>query len=119
MFHASIKIERTLVGLHEGLSMANTLDTFGARDTLNVGDRKVTYYRLSRLQELGIGNIDSLPYSIKILLENALRHLDGFAVTENDVRNIAGWDPRITDKAEIPFMPARVVLQDFTGVPCV
>ena len=99
--------------------MANTLDTFGARDTLNVGDRKVTYYRLSRLQELGIGNIDSLPYSIKILLENALRHLDGFAVTENDVRNIAGWDPKVTDKAEIPFMPARVVLQDFTGVPCV
>jgi aconitate hydratase len=99
--------------------MANTLDTFGARDTLNVGDKKVTYYRLSRLQELGIGNVDRLPYSIKILLENALRHLDGFAVTEDDVRSIAGWDPKITEKAEIPFMPARVILQDFTGVPCV
>lgn len=99
--------------------MANTLDAFGARDTFSVGGRTYTYYRLSALSDRGIGGIDRLPISIKILLENALRHLDNFAVTEKDVRSIAEWDPKATTKAEIPFKPARVVLQDFTGVPCV
>ncbi len=99
--------------------MANKLDAFGARSTLKVGEQEVVYYRLSQLQELGIGQIDRLPLSIKILLENALRNLDNYEVSEKDVKNIAAWDPKATERSEIPFKPARVVLQDFTGVPCV
>lgn len=99
--------------------MATKIDAFGARSTLTVGGQEVTYYRLSQLQELGIGQIDRLPYSIKILLENALRNLDNYEVSEKDVKNIAGWDPKAAERPEIPFKPARVVLQDFTGVPCV
>ncbi|MBK9123261.1 MAG: aconitate hydratase AcnA [Chloroflexi bacterium] len=99
--------------------MANFVDAFGARGTLRVGPRDYTVFRLSKLKEQGIGHVDRLPFSIKILLENALRHLDNFEVSEQDVRNIAAWDPTGADKPEIPFKPARVVLQDFTGVPCV
>ncbi|MCU0466339.1 MAG: aconitate hydratase AcnA [Anaerolineae bacterium] len=99
--------------------MATKLDVFGARSTLAVSGREIAFYRLSRLQELGIGHVDRLPHSIKILLENALRNLDNFEVSENDVKNLASWDPKATERPEIPFKPARVVLQDFTGVPCV
>src|SRR5690606_1475849 len=62
---------------------------------------------------------DTLPFSIKVLLENALRNLDNFEVTEEDVVNIASWDAKATPAVEIPFKPARVALQDFTGVPVV
>jgi aconitate hydratase len=99
--------------------MANKLDVFGARSTLRAGNREVTYYRLARLSELGIGHVDRLPVSIKILLENALRNLDNYEVSEKDVHNIAGWEPKAAERQEIPFKPARVILQDFTGVPCV
>jgi aconitate hydratase len=92
-----------------------THDTFSARATLG----GATIYRLNRLTELGIGNIPQMPFSVKILLENALRHLDGLQVTEQDVRNIAAWDGKHYNPVEIPFKPARVILQDFTGVPCV
>ncbi len=68
---------------------------------------------------MGIGRIDRMPFSIKILLENALRHLDGVQVTEQDVRHLADWDGTAYQPVEIPFKPARVILQDFTGVPCV
>ncbi len=87
--------------------------------SLSVGNQQVPYYRLSRLKELGIGHLDRLPFSIKILLENALRNLDNYEVSEKDVRNLAAWNPADADRPEIPFKPARVVLQDFTGVPCV
>jgi len=103
----------------KGDPMAAKIDAFGARSTLKVGGQDVTYYRLSQLQELGIAQIDRLPFSIKILLENALRNLDNYEVSEKDVKNIAAWDPKATQRPEIPFKPARVVLQDFTGVPCV
>ena len=94
-------------------------DIFGARGTFDTGSGKAVIYRLSKLSEQGIGNIDRLPFSIKILLENALRNLDGKQVTQEDVKNIASWDPENYQAIEIPFKPARVILQDFTGVPTV
>ncbi|GBC98379.1 Aconitate hydratase A [bacterium HR17] len=93
-------------------------DVFGAKGTLTVNGAAVTIYRLQRLQELGVADIARLPYSIRVLLENLLRHCDGYLVTEDDVQVLANWRPQPPDR-EIAFMPARVLLQDFTGVPCV
>ena len=91
-----------------------TLDPFNARRTLSVGGE---YYALAGLDEQGI-DTSTLPYSIRILLEGALRGNDGFLVSEKDIRNIAGWTPN-GERGEIPFRPSRVILQDFTGVPAV
>ncbi len=93
-------------------------DPFGARATLETPSGPVILYRLSRLEEQGIGTVSRLPYSIKILLEAALRQLDGFTITEQDVTTLAGW-PQGAAEREIPYKPARVILQDFTGVPSV
>ncbi|MEO1286308.1 MAG: aconitase family protein, partial [Chloroflexota bacterium] len=92
---------------------------FDARGTFDTGNGDAVIYRLSKLSEQGIGNIDSLPFSIKILLENALRNLDGTQFKEEDVHNIANWDANNHNPVEIPYRPARVILQDFTGVPAV
>ncbi|MBZ0287108.1 MAG: aconitate hydratase, partial [Anaerolineae bacterium] len=94
-------------------------DAFGARGSFDTGSGQATIYRLSRLAEQGIGHVDRLPFSIKVLLEGALRNLDHFQVNPDDVRNIAGWNPQERSEVEIPFKPSRVILQDFTGVPCV
>jgi aconitate hydratase len=94
-------------------------DPFEARATLETGGGSVVMYRLSKLEEMGLGNISRLPYSIKVLLESVLRQCDGFAITEDDVRNLAGWQPSTATTFEVPFKPARVLLQDFTGVPAV
>jgi len=91
-----------------------TVDTFNSKRELSVGGY---YYSLSGLDENGI-DTSHLPYSIRILLEGALRGNDGFLVTEQDVRNIAGWQAN-GERGEIPFRPSRVILQDFTGVPAV
>ncbi len=99
--------------------MTSRPDPFKARATLEVGGQKYTYYRLGALKDKGIGRVDRLPFSIKVLLESMLRHLDGFVVTSDDVAGLANWNAKSPEKAEIPFMPGRVVLQDFTGVPCV
>jgi aconitate hydratase A / 2-methylisocitrate dehydratase len=88
------------------------------RTALKLGDRELTIYSLSRLEQSGITQLSRLPFSIRVLLENALRHLGHGFVTEAHIRTLAGWQPGAA-KSEIPFMPARVVLQDFTGVPCV
>jgi aconitate hydratase len=96
----------------------NPNDSFGARGTFDTGSGEAVIYRINRLFEQGVGHVDKLPFSIKILLENALRHLDGSVVTRQDVMNLAGWNPANPSQEEIPFMPARVILQDFTGVPC-
>ncbi len=93
-------------------------DPFGARATLETPSGPVVLYRLSRLEEQGVGTVSRLPYSIKILLEAALRQLDGFTITEQDVTTLAGW-PQGAAEREIPYKPARVILQDFTGVPSV
>src|SRR3954469_3164273 len=94
-------------------------DPFHARDTFNTGSGTAGIYRLDRLEKPGLGGVSKLPFSIRVLLEAVLRNCDGYLVTENDVRALAAWNPASPAKAEIPFKPARVVLQDFTGVPCV
>jgi aconitate hydratase len=95
------------------------VDTFGTRGTFDSGSGDAVIYRLNKLTAQNIGHIDKLPFSIKILLENTLRNLDNFEVTEDAVRAIAGWVAVAPQQIEIPFKPARVVLQDFTGVPAV
>ena len=92
-------------------------DQFGSRDTLTVGDRSYEIYRLDALEKRGL-NVDRLPFSLRILLENLLRH-QGAADTASDVEALAKWDPRAAPSQEIAFTPARVLLQDFTGVPAV
>jgi aconitate hydratase len=94
-------------------------DVFGARASLKTSQREVHYYRLGKLIEDGVGHVDKLPFSIKILLENALRNIDNRTVTADDVRNLAGWNAADPGQIEIPYRPTRVILQDFTGVPAV
>ncbi|MFO1066431.1 MAG: aconitate hydratase AcnA [Pirellulales bacterium] len=94
-------------------------DPFGARATFNGPKGAVGYYRLSKLEELGVGKVSRLPFSIRILLEAALRNCDGYVVTKADVEALAQWNAAKPAEIEIPFMPARVVLQDFTGVPAI
>jgi len=99
---------------------ANTkVDPFLARDTFSTSQGAIGIYRLSKLEELGLGQVSRLPFSIRVLLEAALRNCDGYIVTEDDVKALAAWNAAAPAKIEIPFNPARVVLQDFTGVPCV
>jgi aconitate hydratase len=94
------------------------IDPAQARSVLRVGDGSYAYYRLDAA---GADDLARLPYTVKILLENALRHAAGGSglVSPTDVRALAAWDPSQPAEAELPFMPARVILQDFTGVPCV
>jgi aconitate hydratase len=93
-------------------------DSFGSRATLRVGGREVRLARLDVLEKRG-WNVSRLPYSLRILLENLLRREDGSMVTADDVEALARWDPKAVPDQEIAFMPARVLLQDFTGVPAV
>jgi aconitate hydratase len=86
---------------------------------IKVNNREYHIADISLLQEKGIAKIDALPFSIKILVENLLRKLDGRIVREEDVLKIAGWKKRYDEPVEIPFHPARVLMQDFTGVPAV
>ncbi|MBN1201404.1 MAG: aconitate hydratase AcnA [Anaerolineae bacterium] len=92
-------------------------DPFGARATFETTKGVFTYYRLERLAEEGVGDIAFLPFSIRVLLESVLRNNNGFEVTDDDVHNLARWSPATAGKREMPFTPARVILQDFTGVP--
>jgi aconitate hydratase len=97
----------------------SVIDPFGARATLRLDGGSATYYSLRALQRQGLTDLDRLPFSIRVLLENALRHAGRGFAAEAHVRELAGWRPSAKSRGEIPFMPARVVLQDFTGVPCV
>ncbi len=90
-----------------------------ARLPLPGSDGTVHYYSLEMLEKLGFGSTKRLPFSYKVLLEAVVRECDGYVVTENDIRNLMAYDPTKASDAEIPFKPARVVLQDFTGVPAV
>ncbi|WP_158885668.1 aconitate hydratase [Amycolatopsis anabasis] len=89
-------------------------DSFGARDTLKVGDASYEVFRLNKVE-----GSQRLPYSLKILLENLLRTEDGANITADHIRALGGWDPNADPSIEIQFTPARVIMQDFTGVPCV
>ena len=93
-------------------------NSFQAASSLAVGGREYEIFRLNALEKAGAGNVSRLPYSIKILLENLLRHEDGRTVVASDIEFVAKWDGAPRAK-EISFMPARVLLQDFTGVPAV
>ena len=92
-------------------------DSFATRDLLSVNGKSYTIYSLAKLGQKY--NLARLPYSIKILVENLLRCEDGVSVTKESIEAIAQWDAKKEPDTEIAFMPARVVLQDFTGVPCV
>src|SRR5205809_4794768 len=94
-------------------------DVFGARGTLRTSP-DVTFYRLDALKAAGLApGLDRMPFSIRILLESVLRNVDGELVTEADVKNLAAWNAAGPKDVELPYMPARVILQDFTGVPAV
>src|SRR4051795_2511115 len=89
-------------------------DSFGSKGTLSVGGRELTIFRLSAVE-----GADRLPFSLKVLLENLLRTEDGANITADHIRALAGWDPQAAPDTEIQFTPARVIMQDFTGVPCI
>src|SRR5215475_10921023 len=97
------------------ISAANS---FGARDKLSVGAQVFEIYRLEKLEQQGLGTVTHLPFSLRILLENLLRCEDERFVHADDIRALVKWVPNGTQK-ETAFMPARVLLQDFTGVPAV
>lgn len=92
---------------------------FSAARSLEVGGKSYRYYSLDALQEGGYGDLSKLPFSIKVLLEAAIRQFDGRAITEEHVKQLTGWAEGRDNNKEIPFIPARIVLQDFTGVPVV
>src|SRR6202035_4524027 len=94
-------------------------NSLGSRDALKVGGREYEIFRLDALERRGIGHVSQLPFSIKVLLENLLRMEDGRFVKPADIEALAEWQPVTEKRAEIAFMPARVLLQDFTGVPAV
>jgi len=91
---------------------------FDSRDRLTVGGREYVYYRLDALERAGLVELARLPFSIRVVLEAALRQCNGAEITPDDVRNIAAWTPAGA-RPGIPFLPARVVMQDFTGVPAI
>jgi aconitate hydratase len=102
-------------------SAGTSKDSFGARGTLEVGDASYEIYRLDAVKGDGVSAdaVASLPYSLKVLLENLLRTEDGADITAEDILALAGWDENDEPEKEIQFTPARVIMQDFTGVPCV
>ncbi|MEQ8821174.1 MAG: aconitate hydratase AcnA [Sumerlaeia bacterium] len=99
--------------------MTSQTDVFQARTTLDAGGSTYRMYSLKALERAGVGDVASLPFSLKVLLENQLRYLDLGKAGESDVRAVASWDPKATPDREIGFSVARVLLQDFTGVPAV
>src|SRR5258706_13237239 len=94
-----------------------SLNSFGAAGQLPIGGRTYEIFRLAALERAGF-NLARIPYSIKILLENLLRFEDGSTVKRSDIEYVAAWDTKAAAR-EINFRPARVLLQDFTGVPCI
>ncbi len=94
-------------------------DPFNARSTLETSSGTYTWYRLAALEEAGLGEVSQLPYVVRLILEAALRNVDGFKITEDHVRLLAAWRTEDQGDAEIPYQVARVILQDFTGVPAV
>jgi aconitate hydratase len=94
-------------------------DAYSVRSTLQVGNKPYTYFSLKALEEKGLGPVSKLPFSIKVLLEAAVRQFDGVAITDEHVKKLATWTEERDANQEVPFTPARIVLQDFTGVPAV
>src|SRR3979411_2883742 len=99
--------------------MAIINNPFGSQATLATKAGEFQIFRLAKLTAQGIGHLDKLPFSIKVLLESCLRNMDNFVVNEEDVTGVANWNATKVNAVELPLKPARVILQDFTGVPCV
>ena len=95
------------------------LNSFGSRHSLRVGAKTFDIYRLEAMEKAGVGNLSRLPFCLKILLENLLRNEDGRFVKQEDIEGLARWNPTAETRREIAFTPARVLLQDLTGVPAV
>ena len=96
-----------------------TKDYFSTRETLETSHGNYVVYRLDKLEEVGLTKLDKLPFSIRVMLESVLRQCNQREITEEDVRNLAAWKPRASNRPSLPFRPGRVVMQDFTGVPAV
>src|SRR5271163_3864901 len=98
------------------------MNSFGSQSQLTSGDHAYEIFRLKPLEDAlaskGV-KLGRLPYSLRVLLENLLRHEDGKSVTADDIEFLANWDPKATPSREIAYMPARVLMQDFTGVPAI
>ncbi|MFP6334344.1 aconitate hydratase, partial [Bacillus subtilis] len=90
-----------------------------AKKSFELNGKNYTFYSLNTLDELGLTNVDNLPYSIRVLLESVLRQYDGHVIKEEHIMNLAKWGKSNDADAEVPFKPSRVILQDFTGVPAV
>jgi aconitate hydratase len=97
----------------------STIDSFGSKAHITVGSKTVEIYRLDALIQAGVGDVASLPYSLRVLLENLLRYEDGRTVNKNDIVAVASWNPSAPSAHEVQLRPARVLMQDFTGVPAV
>ena len=96
-----------------------TTNSFSSKAQIAVGDTRVELYRLDALIKAGVGDAATLPYSLRILLENLLRYEDGKTVNPADITAVASWNPRQRVEHEVQLRPARVLMQDFTGVPAV
>ncbi len=94
-------------------------NSFGTQETLKVDGKSYEIFQLGALEKKGVGHVSKLPFSLRVLLENLLRQEDGKFVHPADIEALASWDPKAATQKEISFMPARVLLQDFTGVPAV
>src|SRR5579862_4447204 len=94
------------------------MNTFASKSSLKSGNKSYTIYRLPALADKGL-HLSRLPFSLKILLENLLRREDGVTVTASDIEFLAKWDAKAEPSREIAYMPARVLMQDFTGVPAI
>ncbi|MBE3134780.1 MAG: aconitate hydratase, partial [Acidobacteria bacterium] len=99
--------------------MTDALNTFRVRTPVRLAGNTVDIFSLPALEQAGFPRVPRLPYSLKVLLENLLRHEDGAAVSAGDIKTLANWNPAAGGQKEIAFTPARVLLQDFTGVPAV
>src|SRR5689334_22051820 len=99
--------------------MTKPMDTFGSKATLEQSGRAVDIHRIDALTRAGFAGVDTLPFSLRVLVENLLRNEDGKTVTRKDIEAIANWDEKAKPSREIAYRPARVLLQDFTGVPVV
>src|SRR5262249_41940822 len=100
-------------------AVMTSLDSFKCCRTLKIGSKTYAYYSLPVAEKNGLKGISRLPFSLKVLLENMLRNEDGRSVTKDDIKAFVEWLKSKTSEREVPFRPARVLMQDFTGVPAV
>ena len=93
-------------------------NSFNALSAISTPQGNVNIFRLDALEKQSIGHVSKLPFCMKVMLEQALRQQDDFEITQDDVKRLANWNAKAVEPVEMPFKPARVILQDFSGVPC-